>query len=87
MTQENFWQIWYDTEIKKKENPTTEEKQEIIYDICNILISLEGSKSMIKKITDKITIKEFGKGTEDYQKTFSTFIKFIVNAKFVSQAI
>jgi hypothetical protein len=42
---------------------------------------------MIKKITDKITIKEFGKGTEEYQKTFSTFIKFIVNAKFVSQAI
>ena len=87
LTQENFWQIWYNTEIKKKENPTTEEKQEIIYDICNILISLEGSKSMIKKITDKITIKEFGKGTEEYQKTFSTFIKFIVNAKFVSQAI
>ena len=42
---------------------------------------------MIKRITDSINIKLFGKGTEIYQQTFSTFIKFIVNAKYVSQAI
>ena len=85
--QDNFWQIWYDTEIKKKENATTEDKQEIIYNICKILIELELPKSMIKRITDSINIKLFGKGTEIYQQTFSTFIKFIVNAKYVSQAI
>ena len=85
--QDNFWQIWYETEIKKKENATDEDKQEIIYDICKILIELEMPKGMIKKITDSINIKLFGKGTELYQKTFNTFIKFIVNAKYVSQAI
>ena len=85
--QDNFWQIWYETEISKKNDPTVEDKQEIIYDICQTLIQLELPKSMVKKFTDNINIKLFGKGTELQKKTFDVFIKFIVNAKYVSQAI
>ena len=42
---------------------------------------------MVKKITDNINIKLFGKGTEMHKKTFDTFIKLIINAKYVSKAI
>ena len=85
--QDNFWEIWYDTEISKKKAPNVEDKQEIIYDICKTLIQLELPKSMVKKLTDNINIKLFGKGSEIQKKTFDVFIKFIVNAKYVSQAI
>ena len=85
--QDNFWQIWYDTEESKKKDPRVEDKQEIIYDICKTLIQLELPKSMIKKLTDNINIKLFGKGSELQKKTFDVFIKFIINAKYVSQAI
>ena len=87
ITQDNFWQAWYDHEIKKKQEPKDEDKQEIIYDICKTLIELELPKSMVKKITDNLNIKTFGKETEMYKKTFDVFIKSIVNAKYVSQAI
>ena len=85
--QENFWQTWFDIDLKKINNPNDEDKQEIIYNICKTLIELQLPKSMIKKITDNINIKLFGKGTEKQKQTFDVFIKFIVNAKYVSQVI
>ena len=85
--QDNFWEIWYETEISKKKDTKVEDKQQIIYDICQTLIQLELPKSMVKKLTDNINIKQFGKGTDLQKKTFEVFIKFIINAKYVSQAI
>ena len=85
--QDNFWEIWYETEISKKKDAKVEDKQQIIYDICQTLIQLELPKSMVKKLTDNINIKQFGKGTDLQKKTFEVFIKFIINAKYVSQAI
>ena len=85
--QDNFWEIWYETEISKKKDPKNEDKQEIIYDICKTLIQLELPKSMVKKLTDNINVKLFGKGTDMQKKTFEVFIKFIINAKYLSQAI
>ena len=85
--QDNFWQAWYDTEIRKNEQPKDEDKQEIIYSICKILFELELPKSMVKKLTDNINIKVFGKGTEMHKKTFDNIIKLIVTAKYVSKAI
>ena len=55
--QDNFWQIWFDTDLSKLKDPKDEDKQEIIYDICKTLIQLELPKSMIKKLTDNINIK------------------------------
>ena len=80
-------EIWYETEISKKKDAKVEDKQQIIYDICQTLIQLELPKSMVKKLTDNINIKQFGKGTDLQKKTFEVFIKFIINAKYVSQAI
>ena len=85
--QDNFWEKWYEIELKKIEEPKDEDKQDIICQICNTLIELELPKSMIKKKTDYINIKVFEKGSEMYKKTFDIFIKFIVNAKYVSTAI
>ena len=87
ITQDNFWEKWYEIELKKIEEPKDEDKQDIICQICNTLIELELPKSMIKKKTDYINIKVFEKGSEMYKKTFDIFIKFIVNAKYVSTAI
>ena len=73
--------------MKKKTEPTDEDKQEIICDICKTLIDLEMPKSIVKKLTDAVNIRVFGKGTEMHKKTFDVFIKFIINAKYVSQVI
>ena len=86
--QVNFWQKWYDVELKKNENNKNDVqfKQNIIYDICKTLISLELPKSMVKNFTDTINIKEFGKGSELQVETFKTFIKFITSANYISKA-
>ena len=62
--QGNFWQKWYDIELKKNEKnkDDVQFKQNVIYDICKTLIKLELPKSMVKNFTDGINIKEFGKG-------------------------
>ena len=84
--QENFWQKWYDVDIKSIENPDDKMKQEIIYNICDSLIDLEVSKTMVKNITDHITQKAFGKDTPLHKETFKVFIKKIINAKYFSKS-
>ena len=86
--QVNFWQKWYDVELKKNENnkDDVQFKQKIIYDICKTLISLELPKSMVKNFTDSINIKEFGKGSELQVETFKNFIKYITSANYISKA-
>ena len=86
--QENFWQKWYDIELKKNEKnkDDVEVKQNIMYDICKTLIQLELPKSQVKNFTDAINIKEFGKGSELQVATFKTFIKFITSANYISKA-
>ena len=68
ITQDNFWQAWYYTEIKKIGQPKDEDKQEIIYDICKILMDLELPKDMVKNQTENINIKIFGKGRKCIKK-------------------
>ena len=86
--QGNFWQKWYDIELKKNEKnkDDVQFKQNVIYDICKTLIKLELPKSMVKNFTDGINIKEFGKGSELQVETFKVFIKFITSANYISKA-
>ena len=86
--QENFWQKWYDIELKKNEKnkDDVEFKQNIMYDICKTLIQLEVPKTMVKNFTDNSNIKEYGKGSELQVATFNTFIKFIKSANYISKA-
>ena len=87
--QDNFWQKWYDLELKKNEKnkDNIKFKQSIIYDICKTLIKLELPKSMVKNLSDHINITEFGKGSELQVQTFKTIIKYITAAKYISVAI
>ena len=87
ITQDNFWEKWYEFEIKRIEDPKDEDKKEIICNIAKTLIELELPKSLVKKKTDNINVKTFEKGTEMYKKTFDDIIKLIINAKYVSVAI
>jgi hypothetical protein len=87
--QDNFWQMWYDLELKKNEKlkDDTKHKQSIIYDICKTLIKLEMPKSMVKKFSDHININVFGKGSDLQQETFKEIVKFISSAKYISKVI
>ena len=87
--QGNFWQKWYDIELKKNEKnkDDIQFKQNVIYDICKTLIKLELPKSMVKNFTDGINIKEFGKGSDLQVETFKVFIKFITSANYISKAL
>ena len=89
ISQGNFWQKWYDIEIKKneKEKDDVKFKQNLIYDICKILIRLELPKSMIKNFADSININEFGKGSDLQVETFKVIIKFITSANYISKAV
>jgi hypothetical protein len=84
--QDNFWEKWYELELKKNEKlkDDIEFKQSIIYDICNILLKLEMPKSYVKRITDTININEFGKGTDLQQETFKEIIKLLSSARYIS---
>ena len=87
--QVNFWQKWYDLELKKNEKMKNDIKfkQNIIYDICRMLITLKFPKSTVKNLTDSININEFGKGTDLQQETFKEIIKLITEARYISEVI
>ena len=87
--QKNFWEKWYEIELKKNEKSKDDVKfkQSIIYEICQTLIKLQLPKSMVRNLSDNINVKEFGKGSEIQQKTFKEIVKYITAAKYISQAI
>ena len=55
--------------------------------MCDTMICLELPKSFIKNVLKGLTEKLFGKDTPKNKDTFDVFIKKIVNAKYVSQAL
>ena len=86
--QANLWQKWYDIEVKKyeKEKDNVKYKQNLIYNICKILIKLQIPKSMVKNFVDSININEFGKGSDKQVETFKVILKLITSAKYISKA-
>ena len=86
--QQNFWEIWYDIELRKKEDKDTDKvKQKNIYDICNAMIEMEIPKTIIKNIIEEITYKIFGKESEITQETFKNFREIIISARYISKAM
>ena len=85
--QKNFWEKWYELELKKNEKSEDDVKfkQNIIYEICHTLTKLELNKPIVKNISDYINIKEFGKGSEIQQKTLKGIIEIITSAKYISK--
>ena len=86
ITQDNFWEKWYDIELKGKENPDDAAKQEIICKVCETLIKLLISKTIVKNITNRLAEKVFGKDTPLHKETFKMFIEKIKFARYTSEA-
>ena len=83
--QTNFWKKWYEIDIENREEKTDEEIQDVIYQLCDLMITLELPKSFIKNVLQELSDIIFGKDSEKSKNTFNVFIKKIVNAKYISQ--
>jgi hypothetical protein len=87
--QYNFWQKWFDLELKKNEKNKDDIKfkQNLICEVCKIMIQFEFSKSTIKNYTDQINKNVFGDGTDLQKETFKLFIKLITQARYISKSV
>ena len=87
--QYNFWQKWFDLDLKKNEKykDDVKFKQNLICEICKIMIQFEFSKSTIKNYTDQINKNVFGDGTDLQKETFKLFIKIITQARYISKSV
>ena len=83
--QTNFWKKWYEIEIENREEKSDEDMQDVIYQLCDLMITLELPKSFIKNVLQELSDNIFGKDSEKSKNTFSVFIRKIVNAKYISQ--
>ena len=82
--QTNFWKKWYEIDIENEKEKTDEEIQDVIYQLCDLMITLELPKSFIKNVLRELSDNIFGKDSEKSKNTFSVFISKIVNAKYIS---
>jgi hypothetical protein len=84
--QANFWNKWYELEIKKEAEITNLKKEKIILEICDIMINLELTKSFVKNVTHQLSEKEFGKESEQYQSLVGLITEKIIKTKYISKA-
>ncbi len=86
INQANFWNKWNELEIKKETEVTNIKKEKIILEICDIMISLELTKSFVKNVTHGLCEKEYGKESEQYQTTVGLITEKIIQAKYISKS-
>ena len=86
ISQANFWNKWYELEIKKEAEITNLKKEKIILEICDIMINLELTKSFVKNVTHQLSEKEFGKESEQYQSLVGLITEKIIKTKYISIA-
>ena len=55
-------------------------------EICDIMISLELTKSFVKNVTHQLSEKEFGKESEQYQTTVGLITEKIIKTRYISKA-
>ena len=82
INQKNFWNIWFDREIRLKKDREDSTKQKIILNICSKMIDLEISKIIIKDILDDLNKNAFGKNSEIGNQTQEIYMKNIQEAKY-----
>ena len=63
-----------------------ENKENIILNICENMISFQISKSNIKNVVENINKIVFGEGTELYEKVKKEYINLITKANYISEA-
>ena len=87
LNQKNFWLKWFELDLKKKleeEADDDNEKTKLIVNICNEMIMLEISKSIIKNVADTLNNNIFGEGSEKYEKTKDIYHDLITKAQYIS---
>ena len=84
--QPNFWNKWYELDIKKEVELNDIKKEKIILDICDIMISLELTKSFVKNVTHGLSKKEFGDESEQNKTTIGLITQKIIHTKYISKA-
>ena len=88
ISQKNFWQKWFELDLKKMEDDQDNDKikENSIINICKEMFHLELSKSHIKNVCDSINEKIFGKDSELYKKTQKSYLDLITHSKYISKA-
>ena len=86
INQANFWNKWYELEIKKDSELDDSKKEKIILEICDTMIVLELTKSFVKNVGQGLTAKEFKKESEKYKDTLGLITDKIIKAKYISKA-
>ena len=87
ITQKNLWKKWFDITFKKKKGENSDEnniKEKIILSICQNMIFLEISKSIVKNVTESINKTSFGEGSEIYGEIQKKYRNLIIAAKYIS---
>ena len=87
VTQFNFWNKWYELELKNETDLNDFKKEKIILEICDIMMSLELNKSLVKNVTYKLSENEYGKESEKYQSAVGLIIEKITHSKYISKAL
>ena len=86
INQANFWNKWYELEIKKDSELDDSKKENIILEICDTMIILELTKSFVKNVGQGLSAKEFDKESEQYKKIMGLITDKIIKAKYISKA-
>ena len=92
VNQINFWNKWYDIDLLKKKEKETEKdnesdeiKEELIMNLCDLIIELELNKSFIKNTLEKLIKRVFGKDEEKRKKILDNAVQKIIHAKYVAK--
>ena len=89
INQKNFWQKWYELDLKKieqEEEPDDETKSRLIENICKEMFEFDISKTIIKNVCDNINKTSFEEGSEIFELTKKKYIDLISHTNYISQA-
>ena len=82
ITQKNFWNVWFENEMKNHKDHGDSIKQSVILSICSKMVELEIIKIIIKDILDDLNKNAFGLNSEIGNQTQQMYMKKITDAKY-----
>ena len=82
ITQKNFWNVWFENEMKNHKDHGDSIKQSVILSICSKMVELEIIKIIIKDILDDLNKNSFGLNSEIGNQTQQMYMKKITDAKY-----
>jgi len=80
VNQNNFWEKWYEIEIKKDDKIS--QKKKIFFKLLKYMIELELDRSFIKNVIQGLVEKEFGNDPEELSNINNEILEKIKKAKY-----